>query len=134
MLGREWIGLLDRALRIALDEGLQAEAGRAYCNYYATYCSQRQFAAAEQLYADGIAYCDDHDIATYGTFLRSERTGTLEKTGRWDEALALCQDILERSEPQRRRGPGRPARPALVRALLAPRRPAARLEHRRPAR
>ncbi|HYX58420.1 MAG TPA: LuxR C-terminal-related transcriptional regulator, partial [Streptosporangiaceae bacterium] len=99
MLGREWTGLLDRALRIALDEGLQAEAGRAYCNYYATYCSQRQFAAAEQLYADGIAYCDDHDIATYGTFLRSERTGTLEKTGRWDEALALCQDILERADP-----------------------------------
>jgi DNA-binding CsgD family transcriptional regulator len=99
MLGREWIGLLDRALRIALDEGLQAEAGRAYCNYYAMYCGQRQFAAAEQLYADGVAYCDDHDIATYGTFLRSERTGTLEKTGRWDEALALCQDILDRADP-----------------------------------
>lgn len=99
VLGREWTGLLDRALRIALDEGLQAEAGRAYCNYYATHCSQRQFAAAEQLYADGIAYCDDHDIATYGTFLRSERTGTLEKTGRWDEALALCQDILDRAAP-----------------------------------
>jgi DNA-binding CsgD family transcriptional regulator len=99
VLGREWTGLMDRALRIALDEGLQAEAGRAYCNYYATHCSQRQFAAAEQLYADGIAYCDDHDIATYGTFLRSERTGTLEKTGRWDEALVLCQDILERADP-----------------------------------
>ena len=90
---------MDRALRIALDEGLQAEAGRAYSNYYATHCSQRQFAAAEQLFADGIAYCDDHDITTYGTFLRSERTGMLEKTGRWDEALALCQDILDRAAP-----------------------------------
>jgi DNA-binding CsgD family transcriptional regulator len=99
LLGREWTGLMDRALRIALDEGLQAEAGRAYSNYYATHCSQRQFAAAEQLFADGIAYCDDHDITTYGTFLRSERTGMLEKTGRWDEALALCQDILDRAAP-----------------------------------
>ena len=99
VLGREWTGLMDRALRIALDEGLQAETGRAYSNYYATHCSQRQFAAAEQLYAEGIAYCDDHDIATYGTFLRSERTGMLEKTGRWDEALALCQDILDRAAP-----------------------------------
>ena len=99
VLGREWTPLMDRALRIALDEGLQAEAGRAYSNYYATYCSQRQFAAAEQLFADGIAYCDDHDITTYGTFLRSERTGMLEKTGRWDEALALCQDILDRAAP-----------------------------------
>jgi hypothetical protein len=99
LLGREWTGLLDRALQIALDEGLQAEAGRAYCNYYATYCGQRRFAEAEQLYADGIAYCDDHDIATYGTFLRSERTGMLEKTGRWDEALALSLDILDRADP-----------------------------------
>jgi DNA-binding CsgD family transcriptional regulator len=99
ILGREWTGLLDRALQMALDEGLQAEAGRAYCNYYATYCGQRRFAEAEQLYADGIAYCDDHDIATYGTFLRSERTGMLEKTGRWDEALALSLDILDRADP-----------------------------------
>jgi len=99
ILGREWAGLLDRALRIALDEGLQAEAGRAYCNYYASLCAQKRFAEAEPLYADGIGYCDDHDIATYGTFLRSERTGMLEKTGRWDEALALCQDILDRAAP-----------------------------------
>jgi hypothetical protein len=31
--------------------------------------------------------------------MRSERTGMLEKTGRWDEALALCQDILDRAAP-----------------------------------
>jgi DNA-binding CsgD family transcriptional regulator len=99
ILGREWTGLLDRALRIALAEGLQAEAGRAYCNYYAMYCAQKRFAEGEPLYADGIAYCDEHDIATYGSFLRSERTGMLEKTGRWDEALALCRDILDRAAP-----------------------------------
>ena len=99
MLGREWAGLMDRALRIALAGDLQAEAGRAYCNYYATLCAQKRFAEAEPLYADGTAYCDDHDIATYGTFLRSERTGMLEKTGRWDEALALSLDILDRTNP-----------------------------------
>jgi len=99
ILGREWTGLLDRALRIALAEGLQAEAGRAYCNYYAMFCTQRRFAEGEPLYVDGVAYCDDHDIATYGTFLRSERTGMLEKTGRWDQALALCREILDRAAP-----------------------------------
>ena len=99
VLGREWAGLMDRALRIAVAGGLQAEAGRAYCNYYATLCAAKRFAEAEPLYADGIAYCDDHDIATYGTFLRSERTGMLEKTGRWDEALALSLDILDRAAP-----------------------------------
>ena len=99
MLGREWAGLIDRALRIALAGGHQAEVGRAYCNYYATLCAQKRFTEAEPLYTDGTAYCDDHDITTYGTFLRSERTGMLEKTGRWDEALTLCLDILDRVAP-----------------------------------
>jgi hypothetical protein len=36
---------------------------------------------------------------TYGPFMRSERTGMLEKTGRWDEALALSLDILDRAAP-----------------------------------
>jgi len=99
ILGRQWTPLMDRALRVALDAGLQGEAGRAYCNYYATYCGQRKFAEAEPLYAAGIAFCDEHDIATYATLMRSERTGMLEKTGRWDEALALSREILERVAP-----------------------------------
>jgi DNA-binding CsgD family transcriptional regulator/tetratricopeptide (TPR) repeat protein len=94
-LGREWTGLMERALRIALDQNLHAAAGRAYCNFYSLYCHLRQFAAGEWVYADGIAYCDDHDITTYATFLRSERTRMLEQTGRWDEALALSREILD---------------------------------------
>ena len=99
VLGGEWTGPLRQALKIALAEGLQAEAGRAYCNLYAVYCGQRRFAEGEPFYTDGIAYCDDHDIATYGTFLRSERASALEKTGRWDEALALSREILEHAAP-----------------------------------
>jgi DNA-binding CsgD family transcriptional regulator/tetratricopeptide (TPR) repeat protein len=98
-LGEEWAGTMRRALRIALDGGLQAEAGRAYCNLYALYCDQRRFAEGEPFYTDGVAYCDDHDIATYGTFLRSSRTLALEKTGRWDEALALSREILAHAAP-----------------------------------
>jgi DNA-binding CsgD family transcriptional regulator len=99
ILGREWIPLMDRALQLALARGLHGEAGRAYCNYYATYCAQRRYADAAPLYADGTAYCDEHDVTTFGTFLRSEHTGMLEKTGRWDEALALSREILERASP-----------------------------------
>jgi DNA-binding CsgD family transcriptional regulator/tetratricopeptide (TPR) repeat protein len=99
ILGREWIPLMDRALRLALAGGLHGEAGRAYCNYYATYCGQRRYAEAEPLYAEGTAYCDEHDVTTFATFLRSEHTGMLEKTGRWDEALALSREILERAVP-----------------------------------
>ena len=63
------------------------------------HCSLRQFGDAEQVYLDGIAYCDEHDIATYATFLRSGRTDALERTGRWDEALAMGGEILDLAAP-----------------------------------
>ena len=99
VLGREWTERLEGALQIALAEGLPSAAGRAYCNIYALYCGQRRFADAEPFYPAGVAYCDEHDMTTYATFLRSQRTGTLEKTGRWDEALALSREILDRAAP-----------------------------------
>jgi DNA-binding CsgD family transcriptional regulator len=98
-LGREWTGLMRRALRIALSAGLQAQAGRAYCNLYSNFNSQRRFAEGERYYTDGVAYCDDNDITSYSIFLRSERTSVLERTGRWDEALAICAELLNRGGP-----------------------------------
>ena len=99
ILGGEWEDLMARALRIAKAGGLHAEAGRAYCNYYAMYCDSRRFAEAEPFYSEGVAYCDEYDITSYATFLRSTRTSLLEKTGRWDEALALSQEILDHFAP-----------------------------------
>ena len=98
-LGREWTGLLRRALEIALAEGLDEQAGRAFSNLYSTYCVQRKFADGERHCLDGIAYCDEHDIATWATSLRSQRTCALERTGRWDEAVALSTELLNRVAP-----------------------------------
>ncbi len=98
-LGRPWTGLLHRALDIALREGLVEQAGRAYANLYATYCAQRRFVDGEPYYLDGIAYCDEHDMTTWASSLRGERTSALEKTGRWDEAVTLGTDLLSRANP-----------------------------------
>ena len=98
-MGREWAGELRRALDIAVTAGLPSQAGRAYCNLLSMYNLHRRFAEAGQVYRDGVAYCDEHDIATYGTFLRGEWTSVLERTGRWDEALGLSRELLERAAP-----------------------------------
>jgi DNA-binding CsgD family transcriptional regulator/tetratricopeptide (TPR) repeat protein len=98
-LGRDWAGQLHRALDIAVSGGLQSQAGRAYCNLLSMYNLERRFTEAEQVYLDGVVYCDERDIATYGTFLRGEWTSVLERTGRWDEALALSRELLERAAP-----------------------------------
>ena len=98
-MGADWTGQLRQALEIALSEGLDARAGRAYCNMYVSYGDQRRFAEGEQCYADGVAYCDDHDLTNYAAGMRAERASVLEKTGRWDEAAVLGEELLAGGGP-----------------------------------
>ncbi|MGH3177360.1 MAG: ATP-binding protein, partial [Streptosporangiaceae bacterium] len=92
--GGEWTGYLRRALDVALSAGLDNEAGRAFANLHSCYADRRRFAEAEQYFIDGVAYCDEHDVGSYAAFLRGERTAALERTGRWDEAVALSTGLL----------------------------------------
>ena len=93
-LGRDWIHLLRRALDIAVSERLHAQAGRAFTNICNIYVGERQFAAAEPYFTQGVAYCDERDITSYARCLRSDRIIALERTGRWSEALALSGELL----------------------------------------
>ena len=92
--GGEWTGYLRRALDVALSAGLDNKAGRAFANLYGSYADQRRFAEAERYFIDGVAYCDEHDLGSYAAFLRGERAAALERTGRWDEAVALSTELL----------------------------------------
>ena len=89
------VGKLREALRIAISAGLEEQAGRAYANLHAGYCSRRRFVEADRWFTEAIAYCDEHDITTYSNCLRGERTSTLAMTGRWDEAASLCLQLLD---------------------------------------
>jgi DNA-binding CsgD family transcriptional regulator/tetratricopeptide (TPR) repeat protein len=92
--GGDWTALMKEALEIAAAGRMQAQAGRAYANMHAMYSNQRRFGEAERCFAEGIAYCDEHDIGTYGTCLRGERTCLLEKKGRWKESASLSVELL----------------------------------------
>jgi DNA-binding CsgD family transcriptional regulator/tetratricopeptide (TPR) repeat protein len=96
---REWSGLLERALQIALAAGLPAQAARAYGNLHAMHRELYQFAEAEPYYTAGVAYCDEHDLTAARVFLHGERTSFLASAGRWDEALDLCHDLLSQGGP-----------------------------------
>ena len=63
------------------------------------YCGELRLAESEHIYVDGIAYCDEHDIGTFGTCLRGERTCVLEMLGRWDEAESLAAALLQQAGP-----------------------------------
>ncbi len=80
-----------------MSEGLQEQAGRAFANLHGMYCGQLRFADAGPYFADGTAYCDEHDIGTFGICLRGEHTCTLEMLGRWEESARLSLELLTRS-------------------------------------
>jgi DNA-binding CsgD family transcriptional regulator/tetratricopeptide (TPR) repeat protein len=97
--GGKWAGTLHQALDIALAGRHEAEVGRAYVNLQACYVAERDWAAAERYFTRGLAYCEDHDITIYSIYARSARTSALERMGRWDEAVALCADLLGTGGP-----------------------------------
>jgi DNA-binding CsgD family transcriptional regulator len=52
------------------------------------------FEAAERAFSEGTDYCDPRDLAFWGWCLRRQRFDALERTGRWDEAMSLCDEVL----------------------------------------
>jgi DNA-binding CsgD family transcriptional regulator/tetratricopeptide (TPR) repeat protein len=92
-------GLADfrRSLDIALAADADAEVGRAFTNLQCTFANDYLLNEAEQVFTDGMRYCEDHDIGTYEHCLRGAHGGVLERMGRWDEADALLTfDLAER--------------------------------------
>jgi len=97
-IGEDGEELLREALHVAMAAQSEEQAGRACANLHAVLAGEYRLAEAERCFAEAIAYCEEHDMATYGTCLRGERTHTLGKLGRWDEAESQCLDILQRQD------------------------------------
>jgi DNA-binding SARP family transcriptional activator len=95
----EWAGHMHRALDIALAGNHHDQAARAYANLCEVHVGKREFAEAERCLAEGIPYCDEHDLTAYAFCLRGSRSAMLESTGRWDEATALDEEILTKAGP-----------------------------------
>jgi DNA-binding CsgD family transcriptional regulator/tetratricopeptide (TPR) repeat protein len=106
-MGGHWEGLMRQALGTALTGQHENEAGRAYVNLHALHVADRNWGAAQSCFAEAIAYCDDHDITTYAVSLRSEHACVLERTGRWDKGVDLCERLLADAQlpPQTRLWP-----------------------------
>jgi DNA-binding CsgD family transcriptional regulator/tetratricopeptide (TPR) repeat protein len=94
LAGGDWEPVLRRALSIALENGLENEAGFAYTNLHELHCGNRDYARADPYFHDGVAYCEEHDLGTYYNCLRGVRTSSLERLGRWDESAGISEAVL----------------------------------------
>ena len=90
----DWVPMARECLRLALESGAEAPAGRAYANAYTWFAEQYRFAEGERFWRDGIRYCDERDIVTYATCLRGHRALVLLDLGRWDEATEIAEGVL----------------------------------------
>jgi DNA-binding NarL/FixJ family response regulator len=91
---KEWSGRMREALRLALESGDGASAGRAYANGYTYFAAQYRFAEGERFWRDGVVFCDERDIPTFATCLRGHRAIALLDLGRWDESAAIAERVL----------------------------------------
>ena len=90
----DWTTPMKEALRLALEAGGLAQAGRAYANAYTYFAAQYRFAEGERFWREGIAYCDEHDVTTFSTCLRGHRAVALMDLGKWEEAAAIAERVL----------------------------------------
>jgi DNA-binding CsgD family transcriptional regulator len=91
----KWEAALRGALRIARGDGAAELAAYVYSNLYELLVSSFEFEAADVEYLDGTALCDDFQLDVYSYCLRGRRAVALTELGRWDEALAVADTVLQ---------------------------------------
>jgi DNA-binding CsgD family transcriptional regulator len=92
--GNDWTVPLGAALETALSGGHEEQAGLAFAVMYTMYSADLRNGEGEQCYRQALAYCEEHDIGTFGACLQAERTSVLERIGRWNECVSLANALL----------------------------------------
>lgn len=91
MSGRTHLG---RCIDIARANELNEVVALARLNIGTSYGEQYHFADAEAELLDGIAFAREHDLDHSGHYMSSWLALTRMFQGRWDEASALCGELL----------------------------------------
>jgi DNA-binding CsgD family transcriptional regulator/tetratricopeptide (TPR) repeat protein len=76
--------LLERSLALALEHGYEEHVTRAYANLSADSVGRHDYAQAETWIEKGLAYCAEHDLGSWGHYLRGHRSRIRLARGDWD--------------------------------------------------
>jgi DNA-binding CsgD family transcriptional regulator len=94
-LGSPWEPDMVEALRLAQSTRSDAQAGRAFANYQVLLGNDRRWDEQDAITAEGMAYCEEHDIATFTYCIRAGAGESMLNRGRWDEAVAMAQPLVD---------------------------------------
>ncbi|HVY83149.1 MAG TPA: AAA family ATPase [Steroidobacteraceae bacterium] len=85
---------LHRSLDIALARGLQEHAARAYTNLSAIAIAQRRYHDGARYLADGLAYCERHDLDSWRLYMLAWRSRGRFQLGEWNQASEDAEAVL----------------------------------------
>lgn len=95
LAGRDGGGtLMEESLALALKHGFHEQAARAYTNYADYAVSFKEFALAERLFAEGIAFDTQHDLDAWTHYLIGRQAHMKVDQGRFEEAETIARGIL----------------------------------------
>ena len=85
---------LERSLSLALAEGLEDHAARAYGNLGSGYGEIYQFGRATRYLHEGIAYCHEHDLDSMKFYMSAWLALVYCHQGRWSDSVELADLVL----------------------------------------
>ncbi len=85
---------LERSLQLALEHGYEEHVARAYTNLAANTIARRDYARTTAYLQNGLAYSAEHDLGSWGHYLRGYQARTRLDQGDWAGAADDATTIL----------------------------------------
>jgi DNA-binding CsgD family transcriptional regulator/tetratricopeptide (TPR) repeat protein len=85
---------LERSLQLARERGWEEHIARAYTNLASCAVMSRDYPRAEHFLQEGRAYCDEHDLDSWATYLRAWQARVSLEQGNWDDAAEEATRVL----------------------------------------
>ena len=89
-----WFEVMRTSIEIAREHGLQSQSGRGYANLHDLLTRVHRYPEAVSTYREGMTFCNDHEIATYGSCLLASQAAVELDLGHWAEAESMSQQVL----------------------------------------
>jgi DNA-binding CsgD family transcriptional regulator len=96
---KKGLGLLQQSLDIALKHSFHEHAARAYTNLGHNAVEIKDYVFAKKILAEGILYCEERDLDSWGSYMLAFKSRLNLETGYWNEAFRIA-DNLNKYEDQ----------------------------------
>ena len=94
-LEQKGIAMLQQSLEIALRNYYHEHAARAYTNLASGSVKIKKYAFARKILDDGIHYCEERDLDSWGSYMLSWKARLNFETGNWILARNIAENLLK---------------------------------------